>query len=313
MGASYSIQAVAERTGLTPHVIRAWERRYRAIEPERSAGRHRLYSDAEIERLQLLRRAVESGRSIGQIARLPDSELSTIAGEMPPSIAIPSPESDTDPTASFRSAAIRAVTQFDARTLEDTLQLAQVKLGNNGLLRRIIAPLAEDIGERWRIGELTAAHEHFFTANVKMFLGDLARQFATPPTAPRIIVGTPAGQFHELGAIMAAAAAANLGWRAIYLGPSLPAHEIAGAAISNKATAVALSIVYPQDDPNLPRELTELSRLLPATIQIVAGGRAARGYLDTLFRIGAIYADSIGEFADRLDILRNKAPGIVTG
>src|SRR6185295_16938323 len=75
MPASFSIQTAAERTGLTPHVIRAWERRYRAIEPQRSAGKQRLYSEEEIERLAMLSRAVRSGHSIGKIATIPMTEL----------------------------------------------------------------------------------------------------------------------------------------------------------------------------------------------------------------------------------------------
>ena len=135
-------------------------------------------------------------------------------------------------------------------------------------------------------------------------VSELTHQFAMSHTAPRIVVGTPASQLHELGAIMAAATAASLGWHPIYLGPSLPAHEIAGAALRNDAAAVALSIVYPEDDPNLARELTDLARLLPASTRILAGGRAARGYLETLVRIGALYADNIEEFGTQLDSLR---------
>ena len=307
MAASFSIQAVAERTGLTPHVIRAWERRYQAIEPERSVGRHRLYTEAEIERLTLLRRAIEGGHSIGQIARLPADELTAIVGSASTGGHEADPESPKDPAATFRGESTKAVVNFDAQALETSLRDALVALGGNGLLRRVVAPLAQEMGERWRSGELTAAHEHFFTASVKVFLGELARQFATPLTAPRIIVGTPTGQLHELGAVMAAATAANLGWRVVYLGPSLPAHEIAGAALRNEATAVALSVVYPEDDPNLPRELTDLARLLPASTQIMAGGRAARSYQDTLDRIGALCADSIEEFGDQLDAVRRKS------
>jgi methanogenic corrinoid protein MtbC1 len=192
--------------------------------------------------------------------------------------------------------------------MRPTLRDALVALGHNGLLRMVVAPLAEEIGERWRSGELAAAHEHFFTASAKVFLGELTRQFATPLTAPPIIVGTPTGQLHELGAIMSAATAANLGWRTVYLGPILPAHEIAGASLRNEAAAVALSIVYPEDDPNLPRELTDLARLLPVRTRIMAGGRAARGYFDTLVRIGALYADNVEEFADQLDALRRRTP-----
>lgn len=305
MASSFSIQAVAERTGLTPHVIRAWERRYRAIEPERSAGKHRLYSDAEIERLAILSRAVRGGHSIGKIASLPTEELRAMVAMQQAPARTAKSHGHTDPAAPFREEALAATRRYDGPALDATLTRALVALGNQGLLQLAIAPLSHEIGELWRAGGLTAAHEHFFTAGVKIFLGEMTRQFSTPLNAPRIIVSTPSGQLHELGAIMAAAAAANLGWRSIYLGPSLPAHEIAGAALRNEAAAVALSIVYPEDDPHLARELTDLARLLPASTRILAGGRAARGYFETLVHIGALYADSIEEFGTQLDSLRS--------
>lgn len=308
MTTSYSIQAAAERTGLTPHVIRAWERRYKAIEPERSAGKHRLYSESEIQRLSLLRRAVEAGHSIGRIARLSVGELGALIADCPTVAPFSTRLPGTDPAAPFRAGAMAAVELFDTAGLETALRNALLGLSHNGLLQMVVAPLAEEIGERWRSGRVTAAHEHFFTAGVKVFLGQLTRQFALPATAPRIIVCTPAGQLHELGAVMAAAAAANLGWHSVYLGACLPAHEIAGAALRSAAAAVALSIVYPEDDPGLAGELSELARLLPASIRIMAGGRAARGYFETLVRIGALYADSIGEFGVQLDSLRRGSP-----
>ena len=308
MSSSFSIQAVAERTGLTPHVIRAWERRYRAIEPERSAGKHRLYSEAEIERLAMLNRAVRNGHSIGKIAALPTEELRAMIAHQPATTRAAKSPAHDDPVAPFRVEALAAISRFDGPALDDVFRRTQLALGNQGLLRLAIAPLAQEIGERWRAGELTSAHEHFFTASVKVFLGETTRQFSISVNAPRIIVATPAGQVHELGAVMAAAAAANLGWRAIYLGPSLPAHEIAGAALRNEAAAVALSIVYPEDDANLAHELTDLARLLPPTTRILAGGRAARGYFETLVRIGALYADSIEEFGEQLDGLRRTHP-----
>jgi MerR family transcriptional regulator, light-induced transcriptional regulator len=308
MAYSFSIQAAAERSGLTPHVIRAWERRYRAIEPERSPGKHRLYSESEIERLAMLNRAVRSGHRIGKIATLPTEQLRDLVADRPPAARVLKSQAHDDPAAPFRDEALTATMRFDGPKLEDTLRRALLNLGNQGLLRLAVAPLAQEIGERWRAGELTAAHEHFFTASVKLFLGELTHQFAMPLNAPRIIVATPIGQLHELGAVMAAATAANLGWRPIYLGPSLPAHEIAGAALRNEAAAVALSIVYPEDDPQLARELTELAGLLPASTRLFAGGRAARGYFETLVRIGALYAESIEEFGDQLDGLRRAQP-----
>src|SRR5579863_8918974 len=71
----HPIGVAAERTGLSPHVLRVWERRYRAIEPTRTDGGRRLYSDADIERLHLMSLATAAGRGISQVARLPTNEL----------------------------------------------------------------------------------------------------------------------------------------------------------------------------------------------------------------------------------------------
>ncbi len=305
---SFSIQVAAERTGLTPHVIRAWERRYRAVEPERSSGQQRLYSEVQIERLAMLYQAVQLGHSIGKIASLPPERLRQLVAETPRQPAARSGVTPEDSGAPFRQSALDATMRFDHSSLDMALRHGLLQLGNQGLLRLVIAPLAQEIGQRWRTGDLTAAHEHLFTDSVKVFLGNLTRQIATPLQAPRIIVGTPAGQLHELGAVMAASIAANLGWRAIYLGPNLPAHELAGAVLRNDASAIALSMVYPEDDPLLAQELADLARLLPSGTRIFAGGRAARAYFQVLVRIGALFSESVDEFGEQLDRLRREQP-----
>lgn len=299
MASSLSIQAVAERTGLSPHVIRAWERRYRAIEPERTPGKHRLYSEAEVARLILLSRAVADGHSIGKIATLSTDELRALAAASPART-----ESAGAGSSPFREDLLTAVEIYDEALLNVVLHRGLLSQGTQGLIMRTVAPLAQEIGERWRSGELTAAQEHFFTAGVKMFLGGLTKQFSAAPHAPCLVVGTPSGQLHELGALMVTTVAANLGWRSLYLGPSLPAHEIAGAAQRNGAVAVALSIVYPEDDPNLAGELTELARLLAPGTRLLVGGRAASAYRSTLVRIGARQAGTLEEFNGLLDAVR---------
>jgi len=90
------------------------------------------------------------------------------------------------------------------------------------------------------------------------WLGNHTRSHALPDSAPALIITTPAGQLHELGAIPVGAAAVSQGWRVTYVGPNLPAEEIAGAAQQKRARAVALSVVYPEDDPHLSGELRRL-------------------------------------------------------
>jgi DNA-binding transcriptional MerR regulator/methylmalonyl-CoA mutase cobalamin-binding subunit len=305
----HSLRVVTQRTGLSTHVVRVWEKRYGAVKPERTATNRRLYSDAEIERLTLLRLATSAGHSIGSIANLPLERLKAlVAAAEPGGPAAHDGESPVSLPDSFQESCLSAVRQMDVRRFEEAVRRALIALGHQGLLQRVIAPLAQTVGERWRTGELTAAHEHFLTASLKVILGQMAKQFATTENAPGIIVATPAGQLHELGALMANTAAAHLGWRTIYLGASLPAAEIAGAAAQNRINAVALSIVYPEDDPNLPQELLNLRSFLPPQIHILAGGRAAWAYRQTLTAIGAIQTTSLDDLCHQLDTLRTPVP-----
>jgi methylmalonyl-CoA mutase cobalamin-binding domain/chain len=303
----HTIQSVSRRTGLSPHVIRIWEKRYGAVKPNRTDSNRRLYSETEIKRLQRLRRATEAGHSIGTIALLEDARLEELSSHAPePQKKIPAPRQNKT-TEEFIRQCITATQQLDAVAFEETLHHASVSLGQHGLVEQVIGPVAEAIGDLWRDGTITAAHEHFASAAIRVFLGHAARPFALPANAPQLVVATPAGQLHELGAVMVAATATDLGWRVMYLGTSLPAAEIAGASTQHQVRAVALSIVYPDDDEQLPEELHKLRRYLPSDVKIIIGGRAAASYDEAIKRIGATHSGNLTEFCDQLNSLRTQA------
>ncbi len=305
---NHCIRVVANRTGLSQHVIRVWEKRYGAVTPERTDTNRRLYSEEEIERLSLMRLATAAGHSISLIAKLPSDRLRALVAQSAPlAQAVPHRPVLGDRAGRFVASALAAVGEFDGKALEAALNRALVAFGNQGLLRKVIGPLAERIGELWRKGDLTAAHEHFLSAALKVFLGRLNTPSAISAAAPRLVVATPPGQLHELGAAMVATEAANLGWRVVYLGANLPVAEIAGAAIQSDAAAVALSLVYPEDDTGLAAELLALRRLLPDSTKIVAGGRAALTYRSALLQIGASITGDLDELAEWLDASRRSS------
>ncbi|PTX98535.1 MerR family transcriptional regulator [Opitutus sp. ER46] len=325
----HPIQVVVRRTGLSAHVIRIWEKRYGAVEPGRTATNRRLYSDEQIERLVLLRDLTRAGQSIGFVAKQPTEklrELATAAGAAGgASVAAASgataalaggggaARSVAVPTAGATPAelledCLAAVRALDAHALEQGLTRAETALGAQGMLRRVVAPLAQAIGEEWRAGGITVAHEHFASAVLRTYLAQAARGFAAGGSEPVLLVATPAGQLHELGALLVAAVAANLGWNVTYLGASLPAPEIAGAARQNRTRAVALSLVYPADDPRLEPELSRLRDLLPPEVRIIVGGQAAPAYRPVLDRIGALHVADLAQFASTLDQLRLPTP-----
>jgi MerR family transcriptional regulator, light-induced transcriptional regulator len=306
----HPIQAVVRRTGLSAHVIRIWEKRYGAVSPERTATNRRLYTDEQIERLTLLHEITQAGQSIGYVARLPTEQLKQLAMAPTAGGARPAPgPAPAEAASSFLEDSLSAVRALDARALERTLNRSETALGAVGMLRRVAAPLARAIGDSWREGNITAAHEHFASAVLRAFLTQAARPFAASANEPVLVVTTPAGQLHELGALLAAAMAANLGWHVTYLGAGLPAPEIAGAAKQNRARAVALSLVYPADDPQMEGELTRLRELLPPEVTLICGGQAISAYRGMLDRIGARQVADLGQLSAALDGLRTAAPG----
>jgi len=300
-----TVKVASQRCGLSAHVIRIWERRYGAVEPDRTATNRRLYSDEQIERLGLLRDVTQSGHRIGQVAKLPTEKLRELAKESHGTNRhIPRALTVVPVATNLLDECVAAVKSLDARALDDTLKRAATGLGAHGLLQRVVAPLAHTIGELWRDGSITAAHEHFATAVIRVFLSQAAKPSAGADNAPVLLVTTPTGQIQELGALLVGAAAANLGWYVIYLGASLPAAEIAGAARQMRARAVALSLVYPEDDPRLESELVLLREYLMPEVAILVGGRAMPAYRDALEKIGATQVSDLTDLCATLDNLR---------
>ncbi|MFO1459269.1 MAG: MerR family transcriptional regulator [Verrucomicrobiota bacterium] len=306
----HSIKVVASRTGLSPHVIRVWERRYGTVHPERSGGNQRLYSEDDVQRLSLLKQATDAGHPISNITHLSVPHLRALLSSSGHPGSPPVSRVQIPPASKPRSAdqliesALKAVAAMDSGALERILEEGAVTLGQNALLMQVIAPLVQRIGEEWQKGTLRIVHEHQASAVIRTFLGRAARPLAIHASAPVLIAGTPAGQLHEIGAALVAAAACNQGWRVVYLGPSLPAEEIASAALQNGARVVALSIVHPADDPHLPDELHRLRERLPDSVAVVAGGRSAAGYRQALANIRATLCESLADFTSALDLLR---------
>jgi MerR family transcriptional regulator, light-induced transcriptional regulator len=309
-----SIKSAARLSGLSAHVIRAWEKRYAAVAPGRSENRRRLYSSEEIARLDLLRRATEAGHAIGCVVRLSEEDLHRLLGGDPvPANVTPFRPPEAEPAATLSAeemltAAYAAVAGLQADVLERLLHTALVAWGRGCMTQRLLVPLIHRIGEAWQSGELRIAHEHVASAVIRTFLGNFVRQHSENPCAPVLLVTTPAGQLHELGALLAAAAASDLGWKVTYLGPNLPPEEIAGAFLQNSAQAVALSIVYPGDDPGLPGQLLRLRQFLPPGAPVFAGGRAAPAYAAALEAAGIALCDTCESFHARLNACRVQCP-----
>lgn len=304
----HPIGVVADRTGLSSHVLRAWERRYQVVQPERSEGGHRLYSDADVDRLQLLGRLTRRGRQIGQLAELATDHLADllredIAAEVRARPAVRGDGTSEGRRQELSARAWRAVERLDPDALDRVLRRAALTLRVADYMDSFLLPLMQRIGEAWADTTLTPAHEHLATAVAARVTGWLMASFGPDPDGPSLVIATPAGHRHELGAIAAAVIAAAEEWRVRYLGPDLPAEDIARAARQSDARAVALSLVFPSDDAATVEELRTLMRHLPAGTSVFAGGRASGSYEEALRDLGIAHLDSFHSFRAVLSAL----------
>lgn len=297
-GGRHPMGVVTQRTGLSSHAIRAWERRYGAVEPSRSEGGHRLYSDADIERLRLLHELTRHGHQIGGVAALPDAELrSLLAADRRYEVTVPdrpAPASADRRVEKTLAEAFGAVERMDADALGSLLRRAAFLLPADRFLEEILLPLMMRIGDAWSEGDLRPSQEHVASAVAERVTAWMMDAFQPPPGAPSLVVGTPAGQRHELGALAVALVGASEGWRARYMGPDLPTEELALAARETGAGALALSLVFPAGDPELESQLRRLREQLPPGLPVLVGGAAAASYAAVLEEIEAVRLADFG-------------------
>jgi MerR family transcriptional regulator, light-induced transcriptional regulator len=299
-GQHYSIRTVSHRTGLTPDVLRAWERRYGAVTPARDARGVRLYSGADLARLRLLRRLTAEGHPIGRIAALPAAELRALAGpEGAGAAAEGRPSAAWASAGAHAEAVMDAVVWLDAPRVRAELMRAVVALPSREFTGGVVLPLLRAVGDLWRRGRILPVHEHLLSAQLVAVLVWLLDATPAPAGAPEAIAVAPAGQRHELGALLAAIAAAEEGWRVTYLGADLPAEDIAAAARMRGARAVLLSALVAAEAPALLAAVNALGAA-PGAPRVFVGGAGARPLAGALEEAGATWLAGLDELREAL-------------
>lgn len=262
--APFAVGAVSRLTGLSPHVLRSWERRYGAVQPLRTPGGTRRYTEADVSRLRLLSAGVGNGHPISALAPLSDAAIAALLDTHGSNAALPFEEP------------LAAIASLDTREVERLLSFQLLARGPRGFARDFALPLFAEIGERWESGRLSIAAEHLATFVAGNLLAGALRTLPPPRSALPLLFGTPAGERHEFGALVAALVSAAAGADAIYLGPDLPADEFARAAALRDARAVALGVVA-LDPAEAARYLRALrDHLDPSTALWIGGAAASR-------------------------------------
>ena len=303
----YAIRYVSRRTGLTSHVIRAWEKRYEAVVPQRSPKNRRLYSEDDVQRLQLLKKMTAAGHNISQVAQLGSKELLDLAQRGGTVISRTRANTERPMIAAAANdhyqKCLSAVLNLDSDALERSYDRAAIDLTRPVLVRDVIVPLFQEIGNLWRNGSLKILNEHMATSVTRNFLLNMLRATEMSDSAPGIVIATTVGQWHDIGALIVALTAAGNGWHPVYYGPNLPAEEIAACVQQSGARALAVSITHLLNQHPLIDELRKLRRYLGKDLVLFIGGRAAGEFIQILEEVNARYISDMDQFSEELHSL----------
>ncbi len=279
-GSLFPIRTVSTVTGVNAITLRAWERRYGLIKPERTESGHRLYSQEQIDLIQRVTELLEKGVPISQVKQ-------KLAAEKAGAVSRESPDSTgaEDQWQIYQRRMFNAVLRFDPSALDavynESLSLYPVDL----VTRQLIVPLLRLLGERWKTETGAIAEEHFFGIYLRNKLGARLHHHATQNKGPLIITACLPGEFHEVGLMLFSLAALDLGFRVVLLGANLPLRELQVPVSRTEAAAVVLSgsITFGADQfqADLQNALNQLK------VPVFIGGEASIRYRDQIVASGA--------------------------
>ena len=302
----HPIQVVARRTGLSADVIRVWERRYGIVTPERASNSRRLYSDEDVEKLIMLRRATSAGRRIGDVADLSLRNLrelvdndETAAARLP--IAKIQQRPSTGSVMEYFDDCLEAVQRFNSQDIYRSLSDASKSLGIIFLLEDLLRPLVSHIQDECRRGALRDAHYAIAIYSIRGFLSNLVMNEPIVESEYKLICASPTGSVSDIAALRLAAASKSNGWHAIFLGMYGTVDEIIYAQQKSNAQLIAIGITRPADDPLLANQLRRLRKQLDQNIEIAVTGSGAAAYFDVLQEIQANFIQTISELYLLLD------------
>ena len=276
------------------------------MDPDRSPAGQRVYSESDVRRLQLLAELVRMGRSISSVAELPTEELEDLAsGDRLGA------QGDTSSSVlaleDLRDEALRLVEALRPDDLERLLTRSALAHRTDEFIGVLLVPLLTAIGNAWQSGRLGPSSEHVASVTIRRFLEWLTSSIQVEEDAPLVVTGTPTGQRHEFGALLAGVVAAEEQWRVRFLGPDLPASEIARGAQAFGADAVALSALYPPMEREAVDDVSTLRTILPPRIPIIIGGPASAPHAQEWPGLGITFYADLAEYRGGLRALASAA------
>lgn len=268
----YPVKRVSDLTGIHPVTLRAWERRYGILKPDRDENRYRLYSDRDLGILRWLINKKNNGVSISAAAaNLRDMIAQNHWPEVIPFGIAQTKTVSSVPVRRYADDFFNLLKQHNevdaARLFEDVIS----KVDLETLIEKIITPTLIAVGEAWIRGELMISTEHFATAFLLSRLNNLYISLPIVNKGLKILIGGAPTEEHEMGALMMAVLLRNRGYRVEFLGANLHLDDLVDYAADTHPSLVVLTASTRRVAMELMRAQAKFNAISPAPIFCYAG------------------------------------------
>lgn len=285
----YNIKAVCAQTGIRPVTLRAWERRYQLLQPERTAGNYRLYSDRDVALLRWLKRKVDDGQPISRAAaELADMRRAGQLPELPPPLPGRASRAPGVNPAAYADGLYRHLTQHDERSASSLLAEIQTTTDLETFCAEVVTPVLWAVGDAWERGAIRIATEHFTSQFLR---GHLMSTFHALPLAhagPRLAVGCAPHEMHDIGSLILALLLRQNGFNVEFMGPDLHLGDLLEYARAERPALICLSASSIESAEALTAFNADLARMRPRP-KFGFGGRAFNARPALRQRVGGVF------------------------
>jgi methylmalonyl-CoA mutase cobalamin-binding subunit/DNA-binding transcriptional MerR regulator len=263
--AGLNIAAVERETGFSKDVLRKWETRYGFPAPTRDHLGERVYPPAQVNRLCLIKRLMDSGLRPSRVVGLNETELQELARARQAKPWMPAQDEAI-------SACLGLLRNQPPEAIRRALRRKLLRQGIERFVLDTLTPLNVAVGEAWARGDLAIHQEHVYSEAVQWLLRDAVASLADAQGRPRVLLTTLPDEQHGLGILMLAALFSLRGANCISLGTQTPVNEVVRAALAHQADVIGLSFSIAYPPRRVQPAVTELAQQLNADIEIWAGG-----------------------------------------
>lgn len=294
MNNKYTLKSVSQKTGLSAHVIRAWEKRYGVVNPGRTETKRRFYTDEEVEKLTLLKKATDSGHSISSVASLLFEKLQELVlNEEKVHIFQHKkllPENFELKIKNLIDEFFETAETYNSKKLQFLIYEIEDEFSQSIIIEEVIIPILSKLDEKLKNKSFSKIARQFIINELSFYLRQIINKIPDFDDFPLLLTYAPTGGFSQIGSLISAAVAKTEKWRVCNLGENLISSEIAEVINKINPAAVSINMIFPFAEPDgMKKELLELENTIPENVKILLSGRTVWNYREEVNRISGIF------------------------